>query len=554
MNTNTLSQNIKACLNAGCTPLIRGVPGIGKTQIAQKTVEELYPKKSCKILNLATMTREDFGYPNMERLGEFTNMLVPEMLSGHSVLILDEVDKVDEECMGPLLELVQKKTINSTPCCEKVILTANPPTEGYSNIPTPLVNRCVLFNHVPNYELWKNWAKSQPKFKMILKYLKDNCDNFYNRDNDGKITSPRSWEMLSNFCQKYENDNNIISVAAQSLLSKKVANSFLNYHNITPTFKDLKNVINAFYTTRTPLIIRGTRGGGKTAIIEDFSKKMGLTSRLVNASVLTREDLLGYPRITNEKVSYLKLEMLHKFSDVLFFDEIDKASHEVLAAFLELFQSNSINSKKVCEWVVGASNTTKEGFGDLPSPLINRCGILDVPEEEFSKVFLEWISDGKLNKIGEFIQRYPEQIFQIDGELATCPRTLEIASKLPLDLISNVLHPNTAQKYLDWVQSNNDWENNFNGISKCVDVLFSTLEIKNNSDNQKQIHSIVDEKLFEKCGAFLKKMTMCQNSANTEFIISQLATQSESLKINVKDIYQWCSCYWDWFFKNTTSK
>jgi len=185
-----------------------GRRGVGKTEIAIQAAKECGLKIS--YVNLSVVERPDLaGYPDMNSPGDVINFksphFLPKLAAGakpDSVILFDEIDKVQPEVTAPLLEILLFKKINGQPInAVSCILTGNLANEGaYSNqLSTALLDRGAKYILTFNFEKWVDWAKANNVHDLILGFLRSDpafaCGAI--EESVYASPSPRSWTWAS---------------------------------------------------------------------------------------------------------------------------------------------------------------------------------------------------------------------------------------------------------------------------------------------------------------------------------------------------------------------
>lgn len=185
-----------------------GRRGVGKTDIAMQAAKECGLK--INYINLSVIERPDLaGYPDMNAPGDVVNYKSPYFLpklapnaKPDSVILFDEIDKVQAEVTAPLLEILLFRKINGLNInAVSCILTGNLANEGaYSNqISSALLDRGAKYILSFNFERWIDWAKANNVHDLILGFLRSDpsfaCGNV--EDTSFASPSPRSWTWAS---------------------------------------------------------------------------------------------------------------------------------------------------------------------------------------------------------------------------------------------------------------------------------------------------------------------------------------------------------------------
>jgi hypothetical protein len=130
---------------------------------------------------------------------------LPKLAAGakpDSVILFDEIDKVQPEVTAPLLEILLFKKINGQPInAVSCILTGNLANERtYSNeLSSALLDRGAKYILTFNFERWVDWAKANNIHDLILAFLRSDpayaCGNV--EESVYASPSPRSWTWAS---------------------------------------------------------------------------------------------------------------------------------------------------------------------------------------------------------------------------------------------------------------------------------------------------------------------------------------------------------------------
>jgi hypothetical protein len=185
-----------------------GRRGVGKTDIAIQAAKECGYK--INYINLSVIERPDLaGYPDMNTESDIINYKSPHFLpkllpdsKPDSIILFDEVDKVQAEVTAPLLEILLFKKINGIPInAAACILTGNLMNEGaYSNeLSSALLDRGAKYILTFNFEKWVDWAKAHNVHDLILGFLRSDPDFACGKVEESVYASPspRSWTWAS---------------------------------------------------------------------------------------------------------------------------------------------------------------------------------------------------------------------------------------------------------------------------------------------------------------------------------------------------------------------
>ena len=164
-----------------------------------------------------------------------------------------------------------------------------------------------------------------------------------------------------------------------------------------------------------PVFIWGPPGIGKSALVEQFAHDIGLDCVSLLGSQLAPEDLIGVPRIVDDRSVFCPPRMIARDEPyLLFVDELNACSFEVQKAFYSL-----INDRRLGEYrlphgsvVVGAGNRAQDQaiVKPMSSALMNR--MLHVELKPVARDWLAWAySQGIHEWVISYIETRPDHLF-----------------------------------------------------------------------------------------------------------------------------------------------
>jgi len=175
-------------------------------------------------------------------------------------------------------------------------------------------------------------------------------------------------------------------------------------------YKTFNTIVNAVIAARFPVLIRGRHGIGKSEVVYQKAKDLGLPVVERRASQMTEGDLLGLPKVENGVTTWLAPEWLQTACNnpvVLFLDEVDRATTEVRQGIFELCDSRKIAGYTLHPDTVifAAVNGGKHGaqyqVGEMDPAELDRYTVFDV--EPTVEDWLDW-AQGKVKPyIWDFI-------------------------------------------------------------------------------------------------------------------------------------------------------
>jgi len=129
---------------------------------------------------------------------------------------------------------------------------------------------------------------------------------------------------------------------------------------ITP--RELSKLLLNVALTR-PVFIWGPPGIGKSALVGQFARDVGLDCVSLLGSQLAPEDLIGVPRIEDNRSVFCPPRMIARNAPyLLFVDELNACSFEVQKAFYSLINDRRLGEYRLPEGsvVVGAGNRAQD--------------------------------------------------------------------------------------------------------------------------------------------------------------------------------------------------
>lgn len=183
---------------------------------------------------------------------------------------------------------------------------------------------------------------------------------------------------------------------------------------ITVTQDDLLEILINIAPSR-PVFIWGAPGIGKSALVEQFAKDIGLPCVSLLGSQLAPEDIIGIPQIKGDTSEFLPPKMIaRKEPYVLFLDELNACSQEVQKAFYSLIHERRIGEYHLPEGsiVVGAGNRAQDSaiVKTMSSALINR--MFHVQMKADARQWIKWAEENNLHPwVIDYIIQRPDHLF-----------------------------------------------------------------------------------------------------------------------------------------------
>ena len=177
-------------------------------------------------------------------------------------------------------------------------------------------------------------------------------------------------------------------------------------------FKTFIKVTPYVTAVRKPVLVRGRHGVGKSQVVYQLAKGLGLPVVERRASQMTEGDLLGLPSTDGNVTSWnppewFKTACTHPV--VLFLDEVDRATVEVRQGIFELTDSRKLagftlhQDTLIFAAVNGGEHGEQYQVGEMDPAELDRWTVFDV--EPTTEDWLEWAGDVVHPVIWNFINQ-----------------------------------------------------------------------------------------------------------------------------------------------------
>ena len=177
-------------------------------------------------------------------------------------------------------------------------------------------------------------------------------------------------------------------------------------------FKTFIKVTPYVTAVRKPVLVRGRHGVGKSQVVYQLAKQIGLPVVERRASQMTEGDLLGLPSTDGNVTSWnppewYKTACTHPV--VLFLDEVDRATSEVRQGIFELTDSRKLagftlhQDTLIFAAVNGGEHGEQYQVGEMDPAELDRWTVFDV--EPTTEDWLDWAGDVVHPVIWNFINQ-----------------------------------------------------------------------------------------------------------------------------------------------------
>jgi len=177
-------------------------------------------------------------------------------------------------------------------------------------------------------------------------------------------------------------------------------------------FKTFSQVAPHVLAVYKPVLLRGRHGIGKSEVVYQTAKDMGLPIVERRASQMTEGDLVGLPKTDGDVTSFCPPDWFQTACDtavVLFFDEVDRAVTEVRQGLFELTDSRKLFGKALHPGTViiaavnGGEHGSQYQVGEMDPAELDRWTVFDV--EPTVEDWLDWAKDNTSEMVWDFINQ-----------------------------------------------------------------------------------------------------------------------------------------------------
>ena len=182
--------------------------------------------------------------------------------------------------------------------------------------------------------------------------------------------------------------------------------------------KDIVDVIRLAYSAGKPVLLEGKHGVGKSNLIEQAAKELGIGCIVRDLSLMEPPDLIGLPVQDNGRTRYAPPSFLpDSGKGLLVFEELNRADRYMMAPCLQLLTARTLNDYTLPEgWLcVAAINPASEGYdtAELDPALLSRFLRVEIVSDPQS--WLAWAqTEGIHHSVLRFVSQTPD-IFASDS-------------------------------------------------------------------------------------------------------------------------------------------
>lgn len=204
MTPKQTAAAVSACIRARRPVFVWGPPGVGKSAIIREVADD----HGLEVRDVRAVLLDPVdlrGLPHVNGDGR-AHWAVPDFLprEGKGVLFLDELPAAPPLVQAACYQLILDRRLGEYELPDGWHVVAAGNREGDKAVshrmPTPLANRFVHVNMVPDLDDWTQWAVNAGIAVEVIAFLRFRPELLYTfdpRSQERAFASPRSWEFAS---------------------------------------------------------------------------------------------------------------------------------------------------------------------------------------------------------------------------------------------------------------------------------------------------------------------------------------------------------------------
>jgi len=176
--------------------------------------------------------------------------------------------------------------------------------------------------------------------------------------------------------------------------------------------KTVLDTIMLAYAAGKPVMLEGRHGVGKSQLIEQAAKELGVGCIVRDLSLMEPPDLIGLPCQENGRTRYSPPSFLpDSGKGLLVFEELNRSEKYMMAPCMQLLTARTLNDYKLPDgWMcIAAINPSTDGYDtqEMDAALMSR--FIRVTVEADVKEFIKWADANDVHpSIGRFLRNTPD--------------------------------------------------------------------------------------------------------------------------------------------------
>lgn len=243
VNVEQFTSIVEMQLEEGNTRPIFGLGkgGIGKTESIANLAKKLgVGYVDIRLLLYTEVDLKGIPYPdeNHKNTIWLQNSILPTEKDGErGILVLDEITSTARSVRTAAYQLLNERRLGEyeLPKGWIIVCLGNGEEDGgdFQGMEGNFLNRCSVFNVVPNIDAWKDWALSSGINPLVLGYIswRNNDLHTFNPDDEDNMlfASPRSWKAVSDVLNARKEIDSLTELRVLSNVGTEVGHKFLAF-------------------------------------------------------------------------------------------------------------------------------------------------------------------------------------------------------------------------------------------------------------------------------------------------------------------------------------
>lgn len=221
-----------------------GKGGIGKTESIEALAKQMnIGYIDIRLLLYAETDLKGIPYPDATHTTTIwlQNNILPRVDRDgrYGILVLDEITSVQRSIRTAAYQLLNERRLGeyTLPDGWLVVCLGNGEDDGgdFQGMEANFVNRCSMFNVIPEIDTWKAWALKNNINYLVTAYVSWRPSDLHTYDPESEtdvlFASPRSWKAVSDIlnAHPFNKDDTITNCRIMANLGTTIGNNFIAF-------------------------------------------------------------------------------------------------------------------------------------------------------------------------------------------------------------------------------------------------------------------------------------------------------------------------------------
>lgn len=217
-------------------------------------------------------------------------------------------------------------------------------------------------------------------------------------------------------------------------------------------------ILEVAYRARRPVLLEGPTGIGKSELVAQVARKLGIAHTVVDLSLLEPPDLVGLPLIEGGRTRYALPSFLpREGAGILMLEELNRAERYIQQPALQLLTARALHEYVLPEgWACFAAINPETGdYQVTPLDAALRARFLQVPVRPDRAAWLAWAGEHGVHPAVIALAREHERIFEAVPPRSWTYAAAMLSSMEPRELADRTLVRDVLSGFLPpvWVSA-----------------------------------------------------------------------------------------------------